>query len=96
MMRDSKKKCIAKKCEDCHFFKHWNVGNERGEKKVVQVCSFQVLFDEIPRIRGSIDGVQTATNETRNKVINFSEKAVKTIKGVVGLKLIEDKNEPSV
>ena len=104
-MRDSKKKCICKKCDDCYFFRYWNRGNDKGEVQTVQVCSFDVLFDEIPRIRGSIDGCQSASNETRNVVIDFGSKAVKTIKAAfqepVVLdhtihKQIEDKNESGI
>jgi len=90
-MRDPKKKCISRKCEDCQFYQYWNMENDRGEKKVEQKCSLQVLFDEIPRIRGSVDGCQSAMNETRNRVIDFSKKAVKSIRGLATLRLIEDK-----
>ena len=55
----------------------------------------QILFDEIPRLKGAIDGCQKSTNETRNNVLNFSDKAVKTIKGLVQLRL-EDKNESGI
>jgi hypothetical protein len=88
IMRDPKKKCIAKKCEDCNFYQYWNMVDDKGNRRVEIKCSMQVLFDEIPRIRGSIDGCQTASNETRNTVIEFSEKAVKTIKGITQFKLI--------
>ena len=84
MMRDPKKKCIAKKCEDCQFYQNWNVeevkdGKPTGIRGFEEKCSMQVLIDEVPRIRGAIDGCQTASNETRNSVIEFGAKAVKTI-----------------
>ena len=90
IIRDPKKKCIAKKCEDCHFFQHWNMEDDKGKKEIHRICSFQVLFDEIPRIRGSIDGCQAASNETRNYVIDFGDKAVKTIKGIIEHPLVID------
>jgi len=89
-MKTSKQKCIAKKCEDCYFYRYWNRGNDKGEVQTVQICSFDVLFDEIPRIRGSIDGCQSASNETRNVVIEFGSKAVKTIEAVVQAPLVID------
>jgi hypothetical protein len=91
-MRDPKKKCIAKKCEECHFFQSWDMTNGDGLRKLKMVCSMQVLFDEIPRMRGSIDGCQTATNETRNKVIAFGDAAIQTLEGVRP-KQIEVKDE---
>ena len=40
----------------------------------------QVLFDEVPRILGSIDGCQKATNETYNKVDAYGKASVETLK----------------
>jgi hypothetical protein len=42
----------------------------------------QVLFDEIPRIRGSIDGCQQATNETRNDVLAYSQASIKVLEEI--------------
>lgn len=60
-------KCIARKCEDCNFFYDWDMTNNEGLREVKKRCIFRVLADEIPRIRGSIDGVQEAANESRNR-----------------------------
>jgi len=84
-MRDPKKKCIAKKCEECNFYQDWDVekqidGKPTGLKKIIHQCSLQVLFDEIPRIRGSIDGCQKATNETYNKVDAYGKASIETLK----------------
>jgi hypothetical protein len=81
-MRNPKKKCIAKKCDDCQFYQSWDMTNKEGLRKSVMKCGMQVLFDEVPRIIGSIDGCQKATNETRNKVISFGASAVETLKGI--------------
>ena len=59
-----------------------------GLRKQTNKCGFQVLFEEIPSIRGSIDGCQQATNETRNKVDSFGQAAIETLKNI-------DKNIPN-
>ena len=86
-MRDPKKKCIAKKCDECQFYQGWDVvehvdGKLTGLSKIITRCSLQVLFDEIPNIRGSIDGCQQASNETKNKVESFGDAAVSTLKTI--------------
>ena len=80
MFRDSKKKCIAKKCEDCQFYTSWDMVNNEGLRKTNKKCGFEVLFDEIPRIRGAVDGCQTATNETYNKVDSFGNASIETLR----------------
>jgi len=79
-MRDIKKRCIAKKCEDCQFFQSWDMTNKEGLRKPIMRCSMQVLFDEIPRILGSIDGCQKATNETYNKVDAYGKASIETLR----------------
>jgi len=86
-MRDPKKKCIARKCEECNFYQSWDVGEYKdgkptGLRKMIQKCSLQVLFEEIPAIKGSIDGCQQASNETRNKVDSFGKASIETLKGI--------------
>lgn len=62
-------KCIAKKCEDCRFFENWDVTDTKtGLRSLEKKCSFEVLFKEIPKIAGSVDGCQRASNEARNRV----------------------------
>ena len=61
------KKCICKNCEDCKLFIHWNMSDDKGQQKVEQKCGLQVIFEEIPRIRGAIDGLQSGVNEARNR-----------------------------
>ena len=76
-MRDKNKKCICKKCEDCQFYQSWDMTDQQtGLRKSMMKCSFQVLFDEIPLIRGAIDGLQGGVNEARN----WSLEAVKEIR----------------
>lgn len=79
IIRNPKKKCIAKRCEDCHFFQHWNMEDDKGKKSVHEVCAIGVLCDEIPRLRGSVDGCQRATNKTYNKVDRFGNDAVEAL-----------------
>ncbi len=66
-------RCIAKNCEDCNFFYSWDVENTEGLRKQEKECIFRVLADELPRIRGSIDGVQEAANEARNRAMETKE-----------------------
>ena len=82
MKRDPKKKCITKRCEDCHFFKSWDFTNDNGLRKTMKKCSLDVLCEEIPHLRGSVDGCQEATNETRNKVESFGTASVETLKSI--------------
>jgi len=94
-MRDPKKKCIARKCEECNFYQSWDVaeiadGKPTGLRKMITRCSLQVLFDEIPRIKGSIDGCQQAANETRNNVLDFGEKSIKALRAVSQTALVLD------
>lgn len=73
-MRDPKKKCICKKCEECQFFQDWDMTEQKtGLRKQVQKCSLQVLFEEIPFIRGSIDGAQRGANEASNRARESKE-----------------------
>ena len=73
-MRKKNKKCICKKCEECNFFMPWDMTEQKtGLRKNVQKCGFQVLFEEIPFIRGSIDGAQQGANEARNKSMENQE-----------------------
>ena len=67
------------KCDDCRFLRSWVLINDRGEQKVEERCGFEVLMDEIPRIRGSIDGCQAASNESRNRVMEYGEASVNTL-----------------
>ena len=40
------------------------------------------MCEEIPHLRGSVDGCQQATNETRDRVLGFGEASVKTLKNI--------------
>jgi hypothetical protein len=66
-------------CDNCRFFKSWILTSDNGDQKVEEKCGLEVLFDEIPRIRGSIDGCQAAANESRNRVMEFGRAAVETL-----------------
>lgn len=67
------RKCICKKCEDCNFFLPWDMTNKEGVRKQVERCAFMVLFDEIPRIRGAVDGCQASANEARNRAMETKD-----------------------
>lgn len=79
------KKCICKKCSDCNFYISW-VESNQGRERVVDRCGFGVLFTEIPKVRGSIDGLQGGVNQARNQAI-VTEKTVadNTVKFVKSL-----------
>jgi hypothetical protein len=66
-------------CVDCRFYKTWIIKDDHGKEAVGERCGFEVLFDEIPRIIGSVDGCQAAANETRNRVMEFGQAAVETL-----------------
>ena len=52
----------------------WDMTEQKtGLRNNVQKCGFQVLFEEIPFIRGSIDGAQQGANEARNKSMETQE-----------------------
>jgi hypothetical protein len=78
------RKCLCKKCDDCNFYvwfdlQETNNGLPTGLTKREQRCGLLVLIEEIPRVRGSIDGCQAAANESRNRVVEFGQAAVETL-----------------
>ena len=73
-----KGKCFAKDCEKCNWWDDWDLtvyenGKPTGLRKIEKRCSFRVLINEIPRMVGSIDGLQGAVNETRNRSYETQE-----------------------
>lgn len=73
------KKCpFGIECDDCRFFRMWHLTNDRGEEKFEERCGLEVLFDEIPKVRGSVDGCQAASNKTLNRVEEFGRASVST------------------
>jgi hypothetical protein len=79
-------KCIAKKCEDCNFYYSWDMTNDEGLRKQMNKCVFLVLSEEIPRIRGSVDGVQQAANESRNRAVETKQR-IEDLGGAIALTL---------
>jgi len=69
-------------CDNCRFYWNWSLKDDHGRETVGQRCGLEVLFDEIPRIKGSIDGCQSATNETRNRVFDYAEAATNAIRAI--------------
>ena len=82
------RKCIASKCEKCNFYRHYNMVNDKGEKAVKEICAFDTLFNELPKILGGIDGCQEATNKTFNKVIAYGQASVAVLDRMDNHKLI--------
>jgi len=70
----SKKKCICKNCDDCKLFLPWKMTNDHGQERFETKCLLLVLADEIPRIRGSVDGLQSGVNEARNRSMETLER----------------------
>ena len=96
--RDPKKKCFCRKCAECFFYRYWNLLDEKGNSIPTLVCSIEVLFQNIPKLIGSIDGCQEATNETRNAVFNYGEASVTTLEAISehldpDVKLIKEQKE---
>lgn len=68
-------KCIAKKCEDCKLFISWDMTDEKtGLRKQIKACAIITLAAEIPKFRGSIDGLQSGVNEARNRSIQARDR----------------------
>ena len=67
-------KCFAKKCEDCHWFQNWDITEvHTGLRKVERKCSLQVMCETLPKLIGSIDGLQGGVNEARNRSYETQE-----------------------
>lgn len=60
-------KCICKKCEDCRLYLSWDMESQEGLRKQVYKCAIVVIAEEIPRLRGAVDGLQGGVNEARNR-----------------------------
>lgn len=73
------KKCICKKCEDCRLFLQWDMVGPGGLRKTENRCAIMVVAQELPMLRGSVDGCQEAANETRNRTLEFGRAAVETL-----------------
>jgi len=69
-----KGKCFAKKCEDCNWWQSWDITETlTGLRKMEYKCSFQVILETLPRLIGSIDGLQGGVNESRNRSMETKE-----------------------
>lgn len=67
-------KCFCKNCEDCHWLWDWDMTNkETGLRENKKRCLFQVLGQEIPKITGALDGLQSGVNESRNRSMETKE-----------------------
>ncbi|MBW2003095.1 MAG: hypothetical protein JRI72_00560 [Deltaproteobacteria bacterium] len=94
-----KGKCFAKKCEDCNWWQPWDITEvDTGLRKVEYKCSIQVMCESLPKLVGSIDGLQGGINEARNRSIeakaaaeNFGNGVLQLIKSM-GFKIIDERN----
>jgi hypothetical protein len=77
--RNPKRKCIAEECDDCHFFQWWNLVDDKNQDTPAQVCSLDVMFKTLPKLIGSIDGCQAATNRTENTVHKYADASVQAL-----------------
>jgi len=71
-------KCFAKKCEDCNWWQDWDItvyenGHPTGLRKIEKKCSLQVMCETLPKLIGSIDGLQGGVNEARNRSYETQE-----------------------
>ena len=53
--------------------------NDKGESKTEFKCDIRIIAETLPRLIGSVDGCQKATNETRNRVLEYAEAATEAI-----------------
>ena len=67
-------KCITSRCERCNFFYDWDMKNDEGLSRIEGKCLFRVLAEEIPRLKGSLDGLQGGVNEARNRSIEAKQR----------------------
>jgi hypothetical protein len=79
------KTCICENCEDCRLYRTWVLTDDKGEKKVSNRCDIQVVAEELPRFKGTVDGLQTAVNESRNRSIETKKMVEGFITGMIGL-----------
>jgi hypothetical protein len=73
-MRDPKKKCFAKKCENCNWyrdreFEKLENGKPSGVYGIRKCCEFETLIGAMHYHMGSLDGLQSGVNEARNRSI---------------------------
>jgi len=66
--------------------------DDKDQKKIENICSFSVLFAEIPRIKGSVDGLQGGVNEARNRAMETQQiVSSQTVKFIESLRFITKK-----
>lgn len=73
-----KKDCPAiLECTECMWWRTWRVTHGKtGQPVDEKRCSIEVILEYLPQIVGSIDGVQTAANEARNRSVESKEAIV--------------------
>ena len=71
---EPKGKCFAETCEECHWWRQRQMeslidGKPTGIKEMRWVCEFETLLNAMHYHMGSLDGVQQAANEARNRAM---------------------------
>ena len=71
----------------------WILTNDKGEQKVESRCAILMIAEELPRMRGAVDGLQGGVNDARNRAMETKE-SVETRTGqfVDTLREIADSN----
>jgi len=90
-------KCFVGECKDCNFYRLWRTVDQFKKETVMKRCSWEAIHYTMPDIAGSIDGMQTAVNESRNRsaeskqaIINLGRATLKSFE--VMQKAIENKD----
>lgn len=67
-MGNDRKKCPGGKCEKCYMYRYFTYEDDKTkEVKHFWECAIDHILIALPQIYGSIDGVQKAANQARNR-----------------------------
>ena len=59
--------------------------DENGNQKCVDKCAILVVAEEIPRMKGAVDGLQVGVNEARNRSIETRSTVDQFVGGMINL-----------
>ena len=63
----------------------WVVTDDRGQQKCIDKCAILVVSEEIPRIKGAVEGLQSGVNEARNRSIETRATVDSFVGGMINL-----------